>query len=292
MMKKDCLHRFIFDNIPVRGILVQLNETWTSLQGKKNYPEIVRSHLGEFVASNALLAASLKLDGSLTMQIQGNGPVHLMVMECTSNNLIRGLAKYKEQDLTNASLESVFGDGNLAITIDNKNSNERYQSLVSLEGENLKAALENHLKQSEQLDTVLFLATDKDHACGLLLQKLPGEFEEDQDDWRRISQLAATIKNEELFALSAEEIIHRLFNEDDVRLLGSENYQFRCSCSREKVSTMLITLGQEEVKQILREQGNIDIDCEYCDKHYRFDEFDLNTLFSASMHHPASQTRH
>ncbi len=291
-MKKDCLHRFIFDNIPVRGILVQFNETWTRLQGKKNYPKIVRSHLGELVASNALLAASLKLEGSLTMQIQGNGPVHLMVMECTSDNLIRGLAKYKEEKLTNNSLQSVFGDGNLAITIDNKNSNERYQSIVSLEGENLKTALESHLKQSEQLDTILFLATDKDHACGLLLQKLPGEFEADQDDWQRISQLAATIKNEELFTLSAKEIIHRLFNEDDIRLLSSENYQFKCTCSRKKVSTMLITLGQDEVKGILREQGSIDIDCEYCDVHYRFDEFDLKTLFSTSVHHPASQTRH
>ena len=290
-MKKDTLHRFIFENMPARGILVQLNDTWTSLQGRKNYPDPLQRYLGEFVAVNALLAATLKLEGSLIMQVQGDGPVHLMIMECTSDNHLRGLAKYKES-ITGESLQDLFGDGRLAITIDNQKSGERYQSIVTLEGNSIKLALESYLKQSEQLDTVLFLATNKDNACGLLLQKLPGEFDTNEDDWSRITQLAETIKDEELFSLSAEEIIHRLFNEDDVRLLDSEHYQFKCTCSRERVSNMLITLGQDEVKDIIKEQGSIDIDCEFCNEHYRFDEVDSQELFATTFHHPAPKTKH
>lgn len=271
--------------------MVQLNETWKSLQGRKNYPDPIQRYLGEFVAANALLAATLKLEGSLIMQIQGDGPVHLMVMECSSENHLRGLAKFKEP-ITCDSLQDLFGDGRLALTIDNKKSGERYQSIVSLEGNSIKLALEGHLKQSEQLETVLFLATNEENACGLLLQKLPGEFDANHDDWNRITQLAATIKNEELFELSAEEIIHRLFNEDDVRLLDSENYQFNCTCSRERVASMLITLGEEEVQDILKEQGSIDIDCEFCNEHYSFDEVDSKELFATNFIHPTSKTQH
>jgi len=290
-MKKDTLHRFIFENMPVRGILVQLHDTWKSLQGRKNYPDPLQRYLGEFVAANALLAATLKLEGSLIMQIQGDGPVHLMVMECTSDNHLRGLAKYKDPIISD-SLQDLFGDGRLAITIDNQKSGERYQSIVSLEGNSIKLALESHLKQSEQIETVLFLATDENNACGLLLQKLPGEFDVNEDDWNRVTQLAATIKNEELFSLNAEQIIHRLFNEDDVRLLDSENYQFKCTCSRERVANMLVTLGQDEVKEIIREQGSIDIDCEFCNEHYSFDEVDSKALFATNFHHPTSKTQH
>ena len=290
-MKKDTLHRFIFENMPVRGILVQLNDTWTSLQGRKNYPDPLQLYLGEFVAANALLAATLKLEGSLIMQVQGDGPVHLMIMECTSNNHLRGIAKFKEP-LNGSSLQDLFGDGRLAITIDNQKSSERYQSIVSLEGNSIKVALESHLKQSEQLDTVLFLATDKHNACGLLLQKLPGEFDTNKDDWNRVTQLASTIKNDELFTLNADEIIHRLFNEDDVRLFEPESYRFNCTCSRERVANMLVTLGQDEVKDIIREQGSIDIDCEFCNEHYSFDEVDSKELFATQFHHSAPQTKH
>jgi len=290
-MKKDKLHRFIFEDLPVRGILIQLDETWACLQGRKKYPEPVRHFLGEFVAANALLAASLKLEGSLIMQIQGDGPVHLMVMECTSDNFLRGLAKHKEIT-DDHSLRGIFGNGNLALTIDNKKSGERYQSLVSLDGDTLKEALENHLKQSEQLDTVLILASNENNACGMLLQKLPGEFDADTDNWNRISQLASTLKDEELFSLDVTEIIHRLFNEDDVRVLETEHYQFQCSCSRDRVANMLITLGQEEVIDIIKEQGNIEIDCEFCNEHYHFDEVDAKALFASDFHHAGSNTQH
>ena len=124
------------------------------------------------------------------------------------------------------------------------------------------------------------------------MQKLPGEFDVDEDNWERVTQLAATIKDEELFSLSAEEIIHRLFNEDDVRLLDSENYSFKCTCSREKVTSMLITLGKDEVDSILMEQGSIDIDCEYCNEHYSFDEVDSKELFATTFHHVSSKTQH
>ena len=183
----DTLHRFIFENIPARGLIVQLNDCWKALQSRKDYPAVVQQQLGEFIAANALLAASLKLNGSMTMQIQSDGPINLMVMECNSEKQIRGLAKYHE-DVSGDNLSELFGDGQLVITIDNAKSNERYQGIVELKGEKISHALENYLKQSEQLETFLFLAANENNACGILIQKMPGELFEDTDDWIRINQ--------------------------------------------------------------------------------------------------------
>jgi len=289
-MAKDTLTRFIFENTPARGMIVQLNDSWKQLQSRKAYPEIINKILGEFAAANSLLAATLKFDGLLTMQIRGSGPVSLLIMECTSQQHIRGLAKYNEP-VQSGDLRELFGDGQLAITIDNSHSRERYQGIVELEGEKISHALENYLLRSEQLDTRLFLAVDKNNACGLLVQKLPEDSNSTADDWNRITQLAATIKDNELFDLTAQEIIHRLFNEDDVRLLGEEQYQFLCSCTRERVGNMLISLGIDEIHSIIEEQGKISIDCEFCNQHYEFDAVDAEELFAADIQHPAPRTK-
>lgn len=290
-MSQDILHRFIFENIAARGMIVQLNKSWERLQERKSYPAVIRNILGEFTAANALLAATLKFTGSLSMQIRGNGPVSLMVMECTSDQHLRGLAKFDE-NVQQSSLRDLFGDGQLALTIDNDKTGERYQGIVELTGDKISHALEKYLMQSEQLETRLFLATNNEKACGLLIQKLPGEPDANSDDWNRIIQLAETIKDEELFELEASEIIHRLFNEDDVRLLESDFYQFRCTCTRERVSNMLISLGREEVKSILDEMGKIEIHCEFCNQHYEFDAVDAEELFATDIHHPTPRTRH
>ncbi len=289
-MAKDTLTRFIFENTPARGMIVQLNDSWKQLQNQKTYPEVVNKVLGEFAAANSLLAATLKFDGLLTMQIRGSGPVSLMIMECTSLQHIRGLAKYDES-VHQGNLRELFGDGQLAITIDNSNSRERYQGIVELEGEKISHALENYLLRSEQLETKLYLAVDINNACGLLVQKLPGDSNPTDDDWNRITQLAATIKDKELFDLSAQEIIHRLFNEDDVRLLGEEQYQFKCSCTRERVGNMLVSLGIDEIHSIIEEQEKISIDCEFCNQHYEFDAVDAEELFAVEIQHPIPKTK-
>jgi len=288
-MAKDTLTRFIFEHIPVRGMIVQLNESWKQLQSRKTYPDIVRDVLGEFAAANSLLASTLKFDGLLTMQIRGNGPINLLIMECSSQKQIRGLAKHSET-LPSGNLHTLFGDSQLAITIDSK-SRERYQGIVELEGDKISVALENYLIRSEQLETRLFLAVDENNACGLLVQKMPGDTDLVADDWFRITQLAETIKDQELFSLSAQEIIHRLFNEDDVRLLSEEQYQFQCSCTRERVGNMLISLGIDEIHNIIAEQEKVAIDCEFCNQHYEFDAVDAEELFAADIHHPAPKTK-
>ena len=289
-MAKDTLTRFIFDNIPARGMIIQLNNSWKQLQSRKTHPEIINKILGEFAAANSLLAATLKFDGLLTMQIRGSGPVSLLIMECTSQQHIRGVAKYDES-VHSGNLRELFGDGQLAITIDNSKSQERYQGIVELEGEKISHALENYLLRSEQLDTRLFLAVDENNACGLLIQKLPGNSNLVTDDWNRLTQLAATIKDNELFDLTAQEIIHRLFNEDDVRILGEEQYQFQCSCTRERVGNMLVSLGIDEIHSIIEEQEKIAIDCEFCNQHYEFDAVDAEELFAADIQHPAPRTK-
>ncbi len=293
MKKKDALTRFIFDNAPVRGTIIQLDETWKTLLQRKNYPKIVQTQLGEFIAANTLLASTLKLNGALVMQIQGNGPINFMVMECTSDKHLRGMAQFKDslnELKEKVSLSDLFGDGKLVITIDN-GKKERYQSIVSLDGEKISQALESYLIQSEQLETRIILATNGEHACGLLVQKLPGETVENEDDWNRISQLTDTLKAEELTSLEPEEIIHRLFNEDDVRILGTEIYAFQCTCSRERVSNMLISLGQKEIDSIIEDEGSIGIDCEFCSQHYNFDSVDAAELFATDIYHASPNTK-
>lgn len=289
-MNQDTLHRFIFEDLPVRGLIVQLNKTWLDLQERKSYPETVKHVLGEFAAANVLLASSLKLEGSMTMQVQGDGPISLLVMECNHNHELRGLAHHQEQ-LTDSDLETLFGQGQLVITIDNKSSAERYQGIVALEGDNTSQALENYLERSEQLTTKLILAVSNGCAAGILLQKLPHELLQNADDWDRIVQLTETLKDEELLQLDAQTIIHRLFNEDNVRLLDSESCSFKCTCSRERVSNMLISLGKAEIDDIIEEQGSIEINCEFCNQHYHYDKIDAEALFASTMQAP-SNTRH
>lgn len=293
MKNKDVLTRFIFDNIPVRGAIIQLDDAWKTLLARKDYPDIVQTQLGEFLAANALLASTLKLNGALVMQIQGNGPINFMVMECTSDKHLRGMAQYKENVAGN-SLSELFGDGQLLITIDNKAS-ERYQSIVALDGEKISHALEAYLQQSEQLETHIILATNEHHACGLLVQKLPEEnsaFDSNEnDDWNRIAHLATTIKEEELVSLEPEEILHRLFHEDDIRILDFDSYEFKCLCSRERVANMLVSLGKAEVDSIIEERNTIEIDCEFCSQHYHFDSVDAEEIFATDIRHNAPEKK-
>ena len=290
-MGKDSLTRFIFENIAVRGMIIQLDHSWKQLQSRKSYPQAVRNILGEFAAANALLAATLKFDGLLTIQIRGNGPINLIVSECTSQRQIRGLAKH-DATIPHGDLHTLFGDGQLTITVDNARANERYQGIVELEGNKISHALENYLLRSEQLDTKLILAVDENRACGLLVQRLPCADKVTEDDWFRITQLADTLQDQELFSLDAQDIIYRLYNEDTIRLLGEDHYQFQCSCNRTRVANMLVTLGIDEIRSIIEEQGAISIDCEFCNQHYKFDAVDAEQLFATDIHHSPPPTKH
>lgn len=288
METRDYLQRFLFDGAAVRGELTHLNNSWLEVLSRHDYPPLVRTALGEAMAAMVLLSGTLKMEGILTLQIQGQGAINLLVVEITMQQQgqafqrqIRGMAKWQELPAS-SSLDDLFGNGVMVITLDPANEGERYQGIVELVGDNLAAALQNYLKQSEQLDTRLWLACDE-HACsGLLMQRLPNSGDEDDEDWSRINHLAATVTREELLQLDGNTLLHRLFHEETVRLFESEHLQFRCSCSRERVSNMLRGLGEVELRDILAEQGQIETTCEYCLKHYLYDAVDVEQLIAGS----------
>jgi len=297
----DSLQRFIFENAAIRGEIVKLDATWQAILTRHNYPEPVQRLLGEMMVAAALLSATLKFNGKLIIQIQGGHPIQLMVVECDSNNHLRAVAQY-DKDIKNVTkLSELVGQGRLVITLDPSEGGERYQSIVNVTGESLADAITDYLVRSEQLDTNLWLTADSKKAAGLLIQKLPSGSAtlvdqetkvEDQDSWNRIQHLSSTISNDELLNISTEQIIHRLYHEEDVRIFEKEPVSFRCTCSRERVATMLRSLGSKEVESIITEQKIIEVACEFCNQKYEFDAVDSEQLFASEIAHPTPSTKH
>jgi molecular chaperone Hsp33 len=292
MITGDSLQRFIFENAPIRGEIVHLDATWQAVLERRQYPPRVREVLGELMAAAALLTSTLKFDGRLIMQIQGKGPVSLLVVECTSDRTMRAIAQW-HGEIPDAPLAALVGDGRLAVTIDPLKGKERYQAIVALEGLTVAEAFENYFARSEQLATRLWLASDPQQAAGMLLQRLPeAEPSDDDDAWMRAVHLGSTITREELLALPVREIVHRLYHEEDIRLFSRMPVSFRCSCSRERVEAVLRMLGRVEIHSILDEQGSVSVDCEFCGNRYEFDRIDAEQLFVALHSAPATPTRH
>lgn len=289
MSEHDTLRRFIFDKLPVQGRHVHLDATWRAALERQDYPAPVRALLGEAMAAAALLSATLKFDGSITLQIQGTGPVHLLVVQCTSGLNLRGLA-HSNGAVEVSGFRELVGDGRLAMTIEQNNKTERYQSVVPLEGDTLAASLEGYFQRSEQLATRLWLTTGDGCAAGLLLQMLPDKG--DSDAWQHVTVLSDTLKQKELSDLPAQEILHRLYNEDDVRLFDGTPVAFRCRCSRERIEGTLRGLGQDEVQSIITELGKVGVDCEFCGKHYGFDAVDVESLFREPFPLSGGSARH
>lgn len=290
MSEHDTLRRFIFDQLPVQGRHVHLDASWRAALERQDYPPPVRALLGETMVAAALLSATLKFDGNITLQIQGSGPVHLLVVQCTSELNLRGLARWSGE-IAPAGFRELVGDGRLVMTIEQKGKAERYQSIVPLEGETLSASLESYFERSEQLATRLWLTAGDGSASGLLLQMMPDR-QGESDAWQHVTVLSDTLKQQELEGLSAQEILHRLYNEDDVRLFEGAPVAFRCQCSRERIEDTLRGLGHDEVQSILEEQGSVGVDCEFCGRHYSFDVVDVESLFSGPFHPSGGNRRH
>ncbi len=291
MKNSDLLQRFLFENAPIRGEIVQLESSWHTVMERHDYPPILRDIMGELIAAAVLLAATLKLQGSLVLQIQGRGAVRLLVVECTGDLQLRATAKWTGE-ITHGTLPELMGEGRFVITLDPKDGQQAYQGIVALEGNTVAEILQNYMSRSEQLETRLWLAADGARAAGMLLQKLPGQPEHDEDDWQRAAHLADTVRPDELLTLSAHELIHRLFHEEDIRVFKEQPVAFKCSCSRESVAQMLRMLGREEVDGILTEHGTIEIHCEFCNHRYEFDKIDAAQLFAGAVPLAASETRH
>jgi molecular chaperone Hsp33 len=302
------LHRFLFDGLPVRGILVRLTESWREVLARRAdageaLPAPVQQVLGEMAAAGVLMHANIKFNGALVLQVFGDGPVQLAVAEIASDLAFRVTAKVSGEVPAGAGLEAmlnVHGRGRCAITLDRSDKlpgQQAYQGVVPLYDdarEPLQAiapVLEHYMLQSEQLDTRLVLAADDRTAAGLLLQRLPtpgAGVDESRigrdEDFNRVAQLAATLRSDELLELDAETLLRRLFHEEKVLrfppLLGEHAPRFACSCSRQKVGAMLQSLGRGEVDDILREQGRVEVGCDFCGLKYRFDPVDVGELFT------------
>lgn len=294
MHDRDCLHRFLFEHYPIRGHIVHLDASWRALLEHREYPPVIRDTLGEAVAASVLLAATLKFDGMLSLQLKGQGPMHLMLAQCSDALGVRAVARYKDADFR-PDLASLSGEGSLTVTVENEDLSQRYQGIVPLNGERLSDCLRNYFETSEQLPTRLWLHADEHGASGLLLQRLSDDSvksrtvgsrahemnrAEIEDAWNRVQLLGDTLQPEELQTLSDRNILRRLFAEDDVRLFESAPVFFKCRCSRERVVGMLKALGAEEVRSVLTEQGHVEVRCDFCNRAYRFDSVDVEQLFA------------
>lgn len=278
MDTQDQLYRFVFESLDIRGELVQLDASWKAVLERYAYPAAVAEQLGQAMAAVLLLSATIKYDGSLILQSQSSGPLRTLVAQATQQRTVRGLAHW-QGDLPEAGqLADNFGSGQMMLTVINQGG-DRYQGIVGLEGKNLAEALERYFSNSEQLASRFWLMADGERAAGLFLQQLPSQ-QERQLAWERIGLLAATVTREELLNLPAPTLLHRLFHEEQVRLFEPEPVAFRCSCSRERVGHSLRAMGKAELDAILAEQGAIEVDCDFCNRHYHFDAIDTEQLFS------------
>ena len=279
MKDRDTLRRFLFESMGVRGEIVSLDATWRAVQAIHPYPPPVAAQLGCALSAVALLSTTIKLAGSLILQIQGEGPLTTLVAQASHRRTLRGLAQWRDE-VPAGDLRTQYGEGRLVMTAEAPGG-ERYQGIVALEGENLAQALETYLARSAQLPTRLWLASDAQAVAGLLLQRLPDAPSPD-DDWERVLMLASTLTDEELLGLPQEELLVRLFHEERVRVFEPEPVAFRCNCSKTRMEDILRALGRKEVESILAEQGEIQADCDFCNRRYRFDAVDVATLFASS----------
>jgi molecular chaperone Hsp33 len=288
----DLLHRFLFERLPVRGHLVRLDASWRAAIEHHDYPQPVSDALSEAMAASVLMAGALKFEGRLSLQFEGPGPVRLMLTQCTHRHAIRGVARHDGIPPGLPGPDGLFGGGQLAVTIEQEESGDRYQGVVPLMSAKLSDCLEQYFERSEQLPSRMMLAATPERAAGLLLQRVAvgegsaSELAEADDAWRRLILLAGTVSTRELLDMPCRELLRRLFREDDIRLFEGTPVFFQCSCSRERVAGILQALGGEEVRELLRERGDVEVRCEFCNRAWHFDAVDVAGLFLSGAAQP------
>lgn len=278
-MNSDNLYRFIFQNRNVRGELVQLSTSLDQMLLSHEYPMPVKQLLAELVAATSLLTATLKFEGDIAVQVQGDGPVRFAAVNGTEQQQFRGVVRM-QADITGDSFRQLIGEGYMVVTITPKQG-ERYQGIIPLSGDSLASTLEAYFAQSEQLPTRLYLYTDIQaqhcRAAGFMLQVLPVDQQKAKTDFDDLVMLSNTLTHDEMFNLDVEQLLYRLFHQEEVELFPAQPVSFVCGCSKEKCSSAIISLGAEVINEHILE-GKLDISCEYCNKIYHFDTDDLSTL--------------
>lgn len=279
---KSFMRRFIFDKLPLRGVYVVLSDVWTTIVEQKEYPDSIKQILGELLSANVLMTSNLKLKGKITVQIQDNPKLDLVVSECSNDLIVRATAKFSKSihEDNQISYLDCLAKGALVISIDSKGDGKLYQSVIALPGLDLSEVLNEYMLQSEQLKSIFILACSEDKVVGFMLQQLPDHAGNYIDDINRIFMLANTLTKGELMHEDIVLILHKLFNEDDIVLYEPHPVKFSCTCSRAKVSNMLRSIGKEEAHSIILEQGKIEVTCDFCNTNYIFDINDVNNIFS------------
>ncbi len=283
MSNADTTQRFLFDSHNIRGELVGLNETYQEVLTRHEYPQDIQLLIGEFMAAAALLASTIKFDGTLVMQLSGNGQLRTLMAECDHQSGLRAIARYNDDFNPN---EPLVHSGQIAISII-PDKGSKYQGIISFDQKaGLADAIEAYFTQSEQIRTRIWLACDGKSAAGFMIQAMPEAadshslFMEDEDVWNRISHLSATLKPEELLSLDNETLLFRLFHEEEVHLFDVKDLHFQCSCSRERSENAIMQLGLEDALAVIEELGYLSADCQFCNNHYQFNAQDIETLFS------------
>ena len=278
MKDPDQLKRFLFSNNPIRGEHVSLDDSWREIVAQSDLKGKGLTLLGHALTAATLLVETLKIEGSVSLQIRGSGAIHLLLAEATSEHTIRGIVRQTHEPEDDLSLKEIFQTDKLVITI-KSHKGSPYQGIVPLTGDSISTALKAYFDQSEQLPTHFWFACDEKSATGMLIQKLPAE-ESDKDAWNRVLCLAETTQQEELLTLKAEALLHRLFHEEEVELFKARPITFACTCSQERTLDMLVSLGKTEIDNLIEEQNEVAITCEFCNANYHFDKIDLEQLFS------------
>lgn len=272
------VQRFLLENLDIRGAVVHLDSVWQKMLSGRNYPQPVIQLLGEMSAVTLLLSENLKQAGRLTIQMNGTGPISMLVIDCNDALHIRGMAKCA-QAIEAQPVPDLLGHGQLLLTLDMPSMRESYQSIVPLDGDSIAELFEHYFKQSEQLPSRLFLIATNTAIFGLLLQKLPAADQQDPDGWARAEMLAATIQDQTLFDLTAEEILTRLFYEETIRIFDAQTVHYGCQENPARIYAMLRALGREEVDSILQEFGEVVVSDDICNREYRLDALAVDAIF-------------
>lgn len=282
MKETDSLQRFLFEKASIRGEIAHLKETYQTIMNQRPYPSMVRNLLGEALISCLLLAGSIKFEGELSLQFQGDKRLPLLLVQCDHQLHMRAFAAYQE-DLEVIDYAEAFLKGQMVLTINQYNNTQSYQSIVPIQSTSMSENLTHYFAQSEQVATQVWLAVGDDMAAGMLLQLMPGQDSQQREQfWEYAVVLGQTVNEKELLTLNNETLLHRLYHETELRLFDARPITFRCRCSEEKMKEVLKILGEEEAKALLQEREKIEVSCDFCNKHYSYDAIDIAMLFLKS----------
>lgn len=279
MQKPDTLQRFLFEHADIRGEIAHLDETYKTIMQQRAYPPMVKHLLGEALVSSLLLAGSIKFEGEISLQFNGDERLPLLIVQCNHLLQVRAFAKYQESE-DNIDYNSAFLHGRMSLIINQYNSTQAYQSIVPIRSTSMAENLTHYFAQSEQLASRVWLAVHNDKAAGMILQLMPGQDTQQREHfWEYAVQLGQTISEEELLTLDNQTILHRLYHETELRLYDARTVHFKCRCNQDKMKQVLSVLGETDVQALLKEKGQVDVACDFCNQHYAFDSIDIAMLF-------------